>query len=147
MVYPNCLSKKNSGGQQEEGHGVVHHLQQEHHQSMKEGSHKKVQKIRMVQNGPPYLSVKKKIRWTARGRTWSSSPSSARTSSKHEGGVPQKSPESKFGPKWSTLLVRQKNFRWTARVRTWSSPPSSARTSSILLYAPFSKCQGLTHKY
>ena len=27
---------------------------------MKEGSHKKVQKIRMVQNGPPYLSIKKK---------------------------------------------------------------------------------------
>ena len=26
---------------------------------MKEGSHKKVQKIRMVQNGPPYLSIKK----------------------------------------------------------------------------------------
>merc|ERR1719323_3060054 len=83
--------KKNSGGQREEGHGVVHHLQQEHHQSMKERSHKKVQKIRMVQNGPPYLSVKKKFRWTARGRTWGSSPSSARTSSKHEGGVPQKS--------------------------------------------------------
>ena len=40
---------------------VVHHLQQEHHQSMKEGSHKKVQKIKMVQNGPPYLSVKKKF--------------------------------------------------------------------------------------
>ena len=33
------------------------------------------------------------------------------------------------------------------RVRTWSSPPSSARTSSILLDAPFSKCQGLTQKY
>ena len=60
MVPPTFLSKK-SGGQQEEGHGVVHHLQQEHHQSMKEGSHKKVQKIRMVRNGPPYLSVKKKI--------------------------------------------------------------------------------------
>ena len=27
---------------------------------MKEGSHKKVQKIRIVQNGPPYLSIKKK---------------------------------------------------------------------------------------
>ena len=40
--------KKNSGGQQEEGHGVVHHLQQEHYQSIKEGSHKKVQKVRMV---------------------------------------------------------------------------------------------------
>ena len=25
-------------------HGVVHHLQQEHHQSMKEGSHKKFRK-------------------------------------------------------------------------------------------------------
>ena len=61
MVPPTCPSKKKSGGQQEEGHGVVHHLQQEHHQSMKERSHKKVQKIRMVQNGPPYLSVKKKI--------------------------------------------------------------------------------------
>ena len=95
---PYLSVKKNSGGQREEGHGVVHHLQQEHHQSMKERSHKKVQKIRMVQNGPPYLSVKKK-------------------------------------------------FRWTARVRTWSSPPSSARTSSILLDAPFSKCQGLTRKY
>merc|ERR1711884_929337 len=65
---------------------------------MKERSHKKIQKIRMVQNGPPYLSVKKK-------------------------------------------------FRWIARVRTWSSPPSSARISSILLDAPFSKCQGLTRKY
>ena len=41
----------------------------------------------------------------------------------------------------------KKKFRWTARVRTWSSPPSSARTSSILLDAPFSKCQGLTRKY
>ena len=30
------------------------------------------------------------------------------------------------------------------RGRIWSSPPTSARTSSILLYAPFSKCQGLT---
>ena len=49
--------------------------------SMKEGPHKKVQKIRMVQNGPPYLSIKKKFRWIARGRTWSSPPSSARTSS------------------------------------------------------------------
>ena len=72
MVPPTCPSKKNWGGQRGEGHGVVHHLQQEHHQSMKEGSHKKVQKIRMVQNGPPYLSIKKKFRWTARGRTWSS---------------------------------------------------------------------------
>ena len=63
-----------------------------------ENSHKKIQKIRMVQNGPPYLSVKKK-------------------------------------------------FRWIERVRTWSSPPSSARISSILLDAPFSKCQGLTRKY
>ena len=61
IVQPYLSIKKNSGGQLEEGHGVVHHLQQEHHQSMKEGSHKKVQKIRMVQNGPPYLSVKKKI--------------------------------------------------------------------------------------
>ena len=80
MVPPNCLSKIFSGGQREEGHGVVHHLQQEHHQSMKEGFHKKVQKIRMVQNGHPYLSIKKKFRWTARGRTGSSPPSSARTS-------------------------------------------------------------------
>ena len=77
---PYLSVKKNSGGQREEGHGVVHHLQQEHHQSMKERSHKKIQKIRMVQNGPPYLSIKK-CRWTARGRTWSSPPSSARTSS------------------------------------------------------------------
>ena len=44
-------------------------------------------------------------------------------------------------------LSIKKIFRWTARVRTWSSPPSSARTSSILLDAPFSKCQGLTQKY
>ena len=78
---PYLSVKKNSGGQREEGHGVVHHLQQEHHQSMKEGSHKKVKKTRIVQNGPPYLSVKKKFRWTARVRTWSSPPSSARTSS------------------------------------------------------------------
>ena len=61
MVPPTCPSKKNSCGQREEGHGVVHHLQQEHHQRMKEGSDKKVQKTRMVQNGPPYLSIKKKI--------------------------------------------------------------------------------------
>ena len=33
MVHPTCPSKKKSGGQREEGHGVVHHLQQEHHQS------------------------------------------------------------------------------------------------------------------
>ena len=59
MVNPTCPSKKNSGGQREEGHGVVHHLQKEHHQRMKEGSHKKVQRIRMVQNSSPYLSVKK----------------------------------------------------------------------------------------
>merc|ERR1719350_2689627 len=65
---------------------------------MKEGSHKKVQKIRVVQNGPPYLSVKKKFMWTARRRTWSSSPSSARPSSKNEGGVRQKSSENKNGP-------------------------------------------------
>ena len=43
--------------------------------------------------------------------------------------------------------LSKKKFRWIARVRTWSSPPSSARTSSILLDAPFSKCQGLTRKY
>merc|ERR1719384_112689 len=61
---------------------------------MKEGSHKKVQKIRMVQ--PTCLS-KKKFRWIARGRTWSSSPSSAGTSSKHEGAVPQKNSENKNG--------------------------------------------------
>ena len=60
MVPPTCPSKKKSGGQQEEGHGVVHHLQQEHYQSMKEWFNKKGQKIRMVQNGPPYLFVKKK---------------------------------------------------------------------------------------
>merc|ERR1719414_1393468 len=78
---------------------------------MKEGSHKKVQKIRMVQNGPPYLSVEKKFRWTARERTWSSSPSSARTSSKHEGGVPQKSSKNKNSPEWSPLLVRQKKIQ------------------------------------
>ena len=101
----------------------------------------------MVQNGSPYLSVKKNLRWTVRGRSWSSSQSSARISSKYEGGVPQKSSKSRNGPEWSTLLVCQKKFRWTARVRTWSSPPSSARTSSILLDAPFSKCQGLTRKY
>ena len=98
----------------------------------------------MIQNGPPYFSVKKKFRWTARGRTWSSSPSSARTSSKHEGAVPQKSSENKNGPPYLSV---KKKFRWTARGRTWSSPPSSARTSSILLDAPFSKCQGLTRKY
>ena len=50
------------------------------------------------------------------------------------------------GPEWSTLLVCQKKFRWTSRGRTWSSPPSSARTSSILIDAPFSKCQGMTQK-
>ena len=30
---PYLSVKKNSGGPQEEGRGVVHHLQQEHHQS------------------------------------------------------------------------------------------------------------------
>ena len=33
MVAPNCPVKQISGGQLEEGHGVVHHVQQEHHQS------------------------------------------------------------------------------------------------------------------
>ena len=32
-------------------------------------------------SGPPYLSNKKNLRWTARGRTWSSPPCSVRTSS------------------------------------------------------------------
>ena len=73
------VTKKISGGQREEGHRVVHHLQQEHHQSMKEGSHNKVQKARMVQNGPPYFSIIKNFKWTARVRTLSSPPSSART--------------------------------------------------------------------
>ena len=58
---PYMSVKKISVGQQEEGHGVVHYLQQEHHESMKEPSHKKVQKIRLVQNDPPYLSVKKRF--------------------------------------------------------------------------------------
>ena len=48
---------------------------------------------------------------TARGRTWSSPPSSARTSSKHEGGVPQKSSENKNGLEWSTLLVHEKKIQ------------------------------------
>ena len=33
MVPPTCPAKKILGGQQEEGHGVVHHVQLEHHQS------------------------------------------------------------------------------------------------------------------
>ena len=33
MVPPTCPAKKISGGQQQEGHGVVHHVQSEHHQS------------------------------------------------------------------------------------------------------------------
>ena len=33
MVPPYLSSKKNSGGQREEGHGVVHHVQWEHYQS------------------------------------------------------------------------------------------------------------------
>ena len=33
MAPPTCLSKKNADGQWEEGYGVVHHLQREHHQS------------------------------------------------------------------------------------------------------------------
>ena len=37
---PYLSVKKISGGQREEGHGVVRHLQQEHHQSMKEGPYK-----------------------------------------------------------------------------------------------------------
>ena len=32
MVPPTCLAKI-SGGQQKEGHGLVHHVQGEHHQS------------------------------------------------------------------------------------------------------------------
>ena len=62
MVHPTCPSqKKISGGQREEGHGVVHHFQQEHHQNMKEVSNKKVQKVSKFQNGPHYLSVKKNL--------------------------------------------------------------------------------------
>jgi len=102
--------KKKSGGQQEEGHGVVHYLQQEHYQSMKEWFHKKGPKIIMVQNDPPTCLSKKKLRWTARGETWSSSPSSARTLSKHEGVVQQKRSENKNGPEWFPLLVRQKKI-------------------------------------
>ena len=49
--------------------------------SMKEGSHNEPQKVRKVQSGPPYLSSKKNLRCTARGRTWSSPPCSVRTSS------------------------------------------------------------------
>ena len=30
---PTCPAIKNSGGQREEGHGIVHHVQCEHHQS------------------------------------------------------------------------------------------------------------------
>ena len=33
MVPSTCPAKQISGGQQEEGHGVVHHVQGEHHQS------------------------------------------------------------------------------------------------------------------
>ena len=71
------------------------------------------QKSSENKNGPewsPLLVCQKKFRWTARGRTWSSSPSSARTSSKHEGAVPQKSSENKNGPEWSPLLVHQKKI-------------------------------------
>ena len=32
-MVPLYLSVKNEGGQQEEGHGVVYHVQGEHHQS------------------------------------------------------------------------------------------------------------------
>ena len=49
--------------------------------SMKEGSHNEPQKVRKVQSGPPYLSSRKNLRCTARGRTWSSPPCSVRTSS------------------------------------------------------------------
>ena len=42
------VTKKISGGQREEVHGVVHHLQQEHHQSMKEGSHTKTQRVKLT---------------------------------------------------------------------------------------------------
>ena len=33
MVPPTFPAINNSGGQQEEGHGVVHHVQWDHHQS------------------------------------------------------------------------------------------------------------------
>ena len=33
MVPSTYPANKNSGGQREEGHGVVHHVQGEHHQS------------------------------------------------------------------------------------------------------------------
>ena len=33
MVPPTGWAKKISGGQQEEGHGLVHHVQGKHHQS------------------------------------------------------------------------------------------------------------------
>ena len=33
MVPSTCQTNEITGGQQEEGHGVVHHVQWEHHQS------------------------------------------------------------------------------------------------------------------
>ena len=33
MVPSTCPAKQISGGQREEGHGVVHHVQGEHHQT------------------------------------------------------------------------------------------------------------------
>jgi len=38
------------------------------------GVPQKTQRVRKVQNGPPYLSSKTYLRWKAGGRIWSSSP-------------------------------------------------------------------------
>merc|ERR1719158_931602 len=136
------VTKKISGG-----HRVVHHLQQEHHQSMKEGSHKKVQKIRMVRNGPPYLSVKK----NSGGQQEEGHGVVHHLQQEHhqsmKEGSHKKVKKTRMVQNGPPYLSVKKKFRWIARVRTWSSPPSSARISSILLDAPFSKCQGLTRKY
>ena len=37
-MTPSTCSAQKTGGQQEEGHGVVHHVQGEHHQTYSTGS-------------------------------------------------------------------------------------------------------------
>ena len=52
MVPSTCSAKQISGGQREEGHGVVHHVQGEHYQ-------RKVLRVRVRE---AFIKKKKKIR-------------------------------------------------------------------------------------
>ena len=80
------------------------------------------------------MALQSKIRWTARGRTWSSPTCFRRTSSmipeskcQHPGltNLVQEGPNAVL-EEWSNCLA--KKTRLTARGRTWSSPPSFVRS-------------------